>query len=103
MAHSFRQRMKMENVDSPKIKYFVSVVKQTAMTGESVQINTNLYEGATEEDLKKEILTITHAIAARAEEVNANVLAKTAANLRKQGVDEEEITRLLGEQEPIVE
>ena len=94
----------MSETREAKIQYYISVVKQTAMTGESVQVNTNLYEGASEDDLKSEILKITHAIAARADEVNVTVLAKTAESLRKTGkYSEEEITRLCGEQAPYVE
>lgn len=90
--------------DAPAIKYYISVVKQTAMTGESVQVNTNLYEDACELDLKTEILKITHAIQARTDEVNSTVLAKTADSLRKSGkYNETEIARLCGEQVPYVE
>lgn len=101
-AHSLQTEDDM--ADEKKIQYYISVVKQTAMTGESVQVNTNLYEGATELELKDEILKISHAIQARTDEVNEKVLGKTAESLRKSGkFSEEDITRLCGEQVPYVE
>ena len=87
-----------EDRDIKDIGYFLSISKQTAMTGEVITVNTNLPFNTTSERLSDEIVKITSAIDKRLESVNTKVLAKTAETLRKQGVSEKEIERVVGKQ-----
>jgi hypothetical protein len=87
-----------EDRDIKDIGYFLSISKQTAMTGEVITVNTNLPFNTTSEQLSDEIVKITSAIDKRLESVNTKVLAKTAETLRKQGVSEKEIERVVGKQ-----
>lgn len=73
--------------EAEKVGYLITVNKQTAMTGEFIQIQTNLPFGSTEDVIAAELSKITHAMDARRDEVNDKVLAKTGKTLKELGLE----------------
>lgn len=83
-------------METKDIGYNLTVSKQTAMTGEVIQITTNLHIGASQDELTAEIQKITGALDSRMEGVNTKVLERTAEKLKQQGYDDDLIAKVCG-------
>jgi len=73
--------------ETKKPGYLINYIKQTSMLGESVQVTTNLPEGASEDDLTKEFIKIGNALDRRMRDMNKLVIEKTGKNLEEMGID----------------
>ena len=66
--------------------YLISFNKQTSQLGEVIQISTNLPVGSSQEDISKELFKIAHALEARLNEKNSEVVKETGKKLSELGV-----------------
>lgn len=66
--------------------YLIQFTKQTAMAGEMVTINTNLPQGASEEEIGNEIIKLGNALDFRTLSMNAKVLKRTGKNMEELGI-----------------
>ena len=69
------------------VGYLISYSKQTAALGEVVQIQTNLPEGATAEDIGNELTKLGSSLDTRMRSLNNDVLKRTGKTLEDLGID----------------
>jgi hypothetical protein len=72
-------------IDAPK--YLVTYSKQTAALGEVIQVQTNMPEGTTTEDMANEFIKIGNALDIRMVQLNEKNVARTGKTLEALGIE----------------